>query len=142
MCLPAKTLLGSTTRDFLVGPLHSAILFPKKSDAPAAPDPATERASAEAEAAQRANMQLVASNARRREQQSLMSKGATATAPGFTMGDAVTDPGANTLSTVGATTRNTTAKLASLMSRGAVSTTTGGGATYGGAGRLSQVAAR
>src|SRR5574343_277368 len=62
-------------------------------------DPAAERAKAEAEAAQRANAQLAESNRRRREQGSLLSKGAPA--PTFSMGDSTTDPGANTLSTTG-----------------------------------------
>lgn len=93
-------------------------------------DPAAERAKAEAEAAQRANAQLADSNRRRREQQSLMSKGGQA-APQFTLGDSslATDPGTNTLSAGGATTRNTVARQASLMSRGdvgAVPTATGG----------------
>ena len=136
MCFPAKTLLGTNTRDFLVGPLHSAILFPEKSTAPEPPDPATERATAEAEAAQRANTQLAQANRRRREQNSLMSKGAPTTppAPTFSLGDSTTlDPGTNTLSAAGATTRNTTARTASLMSRGATAqgvASGGGGSSY------------
>lgn len=100
-------------------------------------DPAAERAKAEAEAAQRANAQLAENNRRRREQGSLMSKGAPA-APQFSLGDSTTDPGSNTLSATGATTRNTVAQRSSLMARGATIAT--GGApvgptmTYGGGG--------
>ncbi len=94
-------------------------------------DPAAERAKAEAEAAQRANAQLADSNRRRREQQSLMSKGAPT--PQFTMGDSATQPGSSALSTPGPVTRNTVARQATLMSRGSGAmpvTTPGGGTAY------------
>lgn len=96
-------------------------------------DPAAERAKAEAEAAQRANAQLAENNRRRREQGSLLSKGAP-TSPSFSFGDAGTDPSANTLSATGATTRNTVARQASLMSQGAPAgfgaAPSGGGQSY------------
>jgi len=99
-------------------------------------DPAAERAKAEAEAAQRANAALADSNRRRREQGSLLSKGASA-APQFTLGDAQLTPGQSPLSVDGgATNRSTVAARTSLMSRGGVDT--GGapmrqsGQTYGG----------
>lgn len=106
-------------------------------------DPEAERAKAEAEAAQRANAQLADTNRRRREQNSLMSKGAPV-APQFSMGDSTTDPGANTLSTTGATTRSTTARKASLMSKGAAPIVMGGGYGGGGSGggnRVTQMSA-
>jgi hypothetical protein len=101
-------------------------------------DPAAERAKAEAEAAQRANAALAESNRRRREQGSLLSKGAPAatTATQFTLGDTTTQmPGQSPLSIDGATSRSTVAQRASLLSRGA---STGGvpmrqsGQTYSG----------
>lgn len=93
-------------------------------------DPAAERAKAEAEAAQRANAQLADANKRRREQNSLLSKGAPP--PTFSMGDSTADPGANTLSATGATTRNTVGRVtASVLSRGAPA---GPSMTYGGGG--------
>lgn len=96
-------------------------------------DPAAERAKAEAEAAQRANAQLAENNRRRREQGSLLSKGQS-TAPTFSMGDATTDPGTNTLSA----SRTTTAVRGSLMSRAAPVLPGGSAApavTYGGSGK-------
>lgn len=146
MCLPAKTWVtglapGVSKTGMVVDPLNLTGSFGPKNSAPTPPDPAIERASAEAEAAQRANMQLANNNRRRREQQSLMSKGAP-TAPQFAFGDATTDPGSDTLSTMGATTRSTTATRASLMSRGAAPVATGGGATYGGVGRIQQASMR
>lgn len=99
-------------------------------------DPVAERAKAEAEAAQRANAALADSNRRRREQGSLLSKGASSViAPQFTLGDATTTQmGQSPLSVDGATSRSTVAQRSSLMSRGS---TTGvpmrqGGQTYGG----------
>lgn len=93
-------------------------------------DPAAERAKAEAEAAQRANAQLADANRRRRDQQSLLAKGA----PTFTLGDSGTDPGASPLTSTG-TSRSTVARVAtSVLSRGAP-TPTGGGSSFGGGGR-------
>lgn len=99
-------------------------------------DPAAERAKAEAEAAQRANAALADSNRRRREQGSLLSKGASA-APQFTLGDAQLTPGQSPLSVDGGTTnRSTVAARTSLMSRGGVDVggtpMRQGGQTYGG----------
>ncbi|MEK9810803.1 MAG: hypothetical protein VW362_10170 [Candidatus Nanopelagicales bacterium] len=100
-------------------------------------DPAAERAKAEAEAAQRANAALADSNRRRREQGSLLSKGASA-APQFTLGDTTTQfAGQSPLSVDGGTTnRSTVAARTSLMSRGGVDVggmpMRQGGQTYGG----------
>lgn len=95
-------------------------------------DPAAERAKAEAEAAQRANAKLAADQRRRRDQGSLLAKGAPA--PTFSLGDA---EGSEGLSPIGApgslslrkpTSRSTVAQQSSLITRGAPS--------YGGGGRL------
>lgn len=95
-------------------------------------DPAAERARAEAEAAQRANAKLAADQRRRRDQGSLLAKGAPA--PTFSLGDA---EGSEGLSPIGApgslslrkpTSRSTVAQQSSLITRGAPS--------YGGGGRL------
>lgn len=100
--------------------------------AAAQPDPAAERARAEAEAAQRANAKLAADQRRRRDQGSLLAKGAPA--PTFSLGDA---EGSEGLSPIGApgslslrkpTSRSTVAQQSSLITRGAPS--------YGGGGRL------
>lgn len=93
------------------------------------PDPAAERAAAEAEAQQRANAQLAADQRRRREQMGLLSRGAPAQ-PTVTFGDS----GAPTMGIgpmSGATTRSTTAKQASLLGRGASVTLGGGGSSRG-----------
>lgn len=137
MCDPVSLLVGA-----VAGGVASKVLGPKGSNASPnsaanAPDPAAERAKAEAEAAQRANAQLAASNARRREQQSLMSKGAPA-APSFGFGDSETaQPGGSPLS---GGVRSMPVRVAStLMSRGAM-TTAGAAPVYsgGGGGRSSE----
>ena len=101
-------------------------------------DPAAERAKAEAEAAQRANAKLAADQRRRREQGSLLAKGAPA--PTFSLGDTEGDP----LSPIGPagsglgarmgrallSSRSTVAQQASLITRGAPSV--GGGRISGG----------
>lgn len=90
--------------------------------APKLPDPAAERAKAEAAAAQSANAQLAADQRRRREQSSLIARGA----PAPTFGDT----GAAGLSPIsGSTSRSTTAKAGSLMGRGAPTVYGGGGLT-------------
>lgn len=108
----------------------SAMAAPSAGPAAAAqqPDPAEERAKAEAEAAQRANAQLAMDQRRRREQSSLLAKGGMVQ-PTFTMGDEGT--GSSPLST-GArlNSRSTVARAASLMARGA-----SGGGGLGGSGR-------
>ncbi len=92
--------------------------------AEAQPDPAEERAKAEAAAAQRVNAQLAQTNRRRREQGSLLAKGAPA-APTFALGDAVGSEGMSPIGAPGSfglrkpTSRSTVAQQASLMSRGA-----------------------
>ena len=95
---------------------------------------AKEAAAAEAEAAQRANAQLADTNRRRREQQSLLAKGAPTTAtPDFSLGDSALTPGQSPLSPGASTTsRSTVGRAASsLLSRGAPA---GPSFTYGGGG--------
>lgn len=95
-------------------------------------DPAAERAKAEAEAAQRANAALADANRRRRDQQSLLAKGAPT--PQFSFGDQTTGP-SNVLDSNGLTTRGTTSRQASLMSRGAaVVAAANGGSSFTGLG--------
>jgi hypothetical protein len=98
--------------------------------AAAQPDPAEERARAEAEAAQRVNSQLAADGRRRREQGSLMARGAPP-APSFGLGDAEGDA-QSPLGAPGSagrlTSRSTVARQsASLMSRGSPGLPGGGG---------------
>lgn len=105
------------------------------------PDPAEERAKAEAEAAQRVNAQLADANRRRREQGSLLAKGAPA-APTFSLGDAegeaqspIGPTGSGFASRVGRallTSRSSVAQQASLINRGAP----GGGGRVGDVGRV------
>lgn len=95
-------------------------------------DAAAERARAEAEAAQRANAQLADTNRRRREQGSLIAKGA----PQFTLGDSQLQPGQSPLGGVGQRmSRAVTASRSSLITRGAPAA--GGGFGGGGGGRFS-----
>jgi hypothetical protein len=108
--------------------------------AAAQPDPAAERAKAEAEAAQRVNAQLADANRRRREQGSLLAKGAPA-APTFSLGDAdgeaqspIGAPGSFGLRKP--TSRSTVAQQASLMSRGAPGGYGGGGGGRSGGGDI------
>jgi len=127
MCAPVSLIVGA------VGGLAvSKALTPKQqaAAAPASelPDPAEERARAEAEAAQKANAKLAADSRRRREQGSLLAKGA----PTFAFGDATTDPGASPISSsIQPVTRGTTVRKASLMSQGAATA----GSTFSGGGR-------
>lgn len=128
MCLPAKTWItglapGVSKTGMVVDPLNLSGAFGdysplgskvKQAEQPA---PADERAKAEADAAQRANAALAETNRRRREQSSLLAKGAPVT-PQFSFGDTSGGP-SNVLDATGLTTRNTTARTASLMSLGA-----------------------
>ncbi len=96
--------------------------------AAAQPDPAAERAKAEAEAAQRVNAQLADANRRRREQGSLLAKGAPA-APTFSLGDTegeaqspIGPAGSSFAARAGRallTSRSSVAQQSSLMGRGA-----------------------
>lgn len=74
MCKPIFGLVGG-----LLG------MNSRSAPAPAQPDPAAERAAAEAEATQSANTRLAATQRRRREQSSLLSKGAPDAAPAPTV---------------------------------------------------------
>jgi hypothetical protein len=123
VCDPVSMLVGAVGAT-VVG----RAIAPKQQSAaaPAQPDPAEERAKAEAEAAQRANAQLAMDQRRRREQGSLLAKGGMVQ-PSFPMGDE--GSGSSPLSTSGRlASRTTTARAASLISRGA----SGGGGGFGG----------
>jgi hypothetical protein len=125
-------LVGSTA--YSARQARKASTEAAKIQADAQPDPAAERAKAEAEAAQRVNAQLAADGRRRREQGSLISRGA----PALQLGDEgeATGTGASPLGAPGSggrlTSRRTVAQTASLMSRGAPA---GGGYGGGGGGR-------
>lgn len=142
MCTPIRSLAtlitgirpGTTALGMLVDPLNLSGKFsePTKPVLEPLPDPAVERARAEAEAAQRVNAKLAADQRRRREQGSLLAKGAPA--PTFSLGDTEGDPQSpiespGSLGLRKPTSRSTTAQQASLITRGAPS--------YGGGGRLS-----
>lgn len=123
MCDPVSLAVGA-----VAGTVATKALTPKPSRAATAapPDPAVERATAEAEAQQRANAQLAADQRRRREQQNLLARGAPQQ-PTMTFGEAGL-PTNGIGPTSGMTTRSTTARQASLMGRGAPGATfTGGG---------------
>lgn len=109
MCDPVSMVVGAVG-----GLVASKVLAPKSQAAAVTPttDPAAERAAAEAEAQQTANRKLAEDNRRRREQGSLIAKGA----PQPTLGDATT--GADALSPLGTSNRSTSASAASLISRG------------------------
>lgn len=128
MCNPVAYVAGG-----LLGGLVASKAMGPKVESPQTTatqvDPAAERAAAEAEAANRANIQLAADQRRRREQGSLMSRGA----PTFGLGDAADGTGLSPIGpSVKPVTRNTTAQRASLMSRGAPAA--GGGTTFSGGG--------
>lgn len=131
MCDPVTAIAGalgvSTTTAAVgvgvVGGLVASKALSHNSSAASAasnPDPATERAKVEADAAQKANAQLAADNRRRREQGSLLAKGAPQptlgdSMPGTSVGGGLSPIGTSTPSFV---TRNTTARAPSLMSLG------------------------
>ena len=73
MCDPVSMLIGAASAT-----VATKVLAPKSSggSAPAAADASAERAKAEAEAAASANQKLAADQRRRREQQSLVARGA------------------------------------------------------------------
>ncbi len=124
MCDPISLIVGA------VGGLAvSSLVAPQQSGSSVAqlPDPAEERAKAEAEAAQKANAKLASDSRRRREQGSLLAKGAP---PTFSFGDATTDAGTSPITSIQPVTRRTTARKASLMSQGS----TAGGSSFGGGG--------
>lgn len=93
------------------------------------PDPAAERAQAEAEAQQRANAQLAADQRRRREQMGLLARGAPAQ-PTVSFGDSRKSvPDGVFGAAMQVVTRNSTARQASMLSRGASITLGGGGSS-------------
>lgn len=140
----AKTLLtgiapGVKGAGLLLDPLNlSGAAAGKPKAAPAPPDPAVERAAAEAEAAQKANRQIAEDTRRRREQGQLIARGA----PQPTLGDTGAVDG---LSPIGPTSRSSVARTASLVTRGApaatnASFTPSAGTRSGGSTRTSQMA--
>jgi len=132
MCDPISVGIG-----LVGGMVASKALAPKSAPAAAAAvpttSPAEDQAKAEGEAAQKANAQLAADNRRRREQQSLMLKGAPAPATNF--GDSTTADGISPLGGIarGGMNRSVVAqRTASLMSAGAAAPATGGAPRSGG----------
>lgn len=142
MCDPVSyiTLAGAAISKLSGGKKHrGGSSTPEVQQEPQASQSELERTRAEAEAAQRANMQIAATTARRREQQSLMATGgSTAPQPVFNdvgTGDGLTNTGDGiTRSRAlggGVSSRSSTARQASLMSQGRP----GGGFGNGGPGR-------
>lgn len=133
MCDPVT--LGVTAGGLLGGAVLGKAMAPKAPSAPKQPDPAIERAKAEAEAAQRANAQLATDQRRRREGGSLMAKGA----PAPTFGDRQAPTDDTSLSPISGgrpTSRTSVARQASsLISRGAPVVYGGGGSGLGGGSR-------
>lgn len=122
MCDPVSLAVGA-----VAGTVATSALTPKRAKVAAMPDPAEERAAAEAEAQQRANAQLAADQRRRREQQNLLARGAPQQ-PTVTFGDSGQAP--NGIGpTAGTSTRSTTARQSSLLSRGASISLGGGGSS-------------
>lgn len=119
MCNPVSLIVGA-----LGGMAVSKAMAPKQqaaAPAQAASDPAAERAAAEAQAQQTANRKLAEDQRRRREQQSLLAKGA----PQPSLGDATA--GADAMNPMGATTRSSVARAGSLIARGAATGATTAG---------------
>jgi hypothetical protein len=143
----AKTLLTGVAPNTNIGglifdPLNLSGAFTKDKNndkPPAPPDPAEERASTEAQAQQRANLQLSTDKRRRREQQSLIARGA----PQPTLGDTTSG---DSLSPIGGSSARATPAAntrASLISLGAAPVASSARPAYsgGGGGRtLSQAA--
>lgn len=128
MCDPVSLVVGAVG-----GLLGAKALSPRQQGQTAASlsDPAAENAQAEAEAAQRANARLATDQRRRREQGSLLARGA----PQATFGDgtsgSVVDGSPLSAGTAGVT-RSTAGRSSSLIARGAA--VAGGGS--GGAGTM------
>lgn len=120
MCDPVSLAVGA-----VAGTVATKAIAPKPPKVAAMPDPAEERASAEADAQQRANAQLAADQRRRREQQSLLARGAPQQ-PTVSFGESGTSS-TGIGPTSGTTTRSTTGRQASLLARGATSINLGGG---------------
>lgn len=136
MCDPVSMVVGAVG-----GMVASKALAPKQkaqaATSEAAADPAAERAAAEAQAQQTANRRLAEDQRRRREQQSLLAKGA----PQPSFGDATA--GADPINPMGTSNRSTTARSGSLMSRVANQVASSSSAVaptaYGGGGSRMQV---
>lgn len=133
MCDPVT--IGVAAGGLLGGAVLGSAMAPKAPKAPKQPDPAVERAQAEAEAAQRANAQLAMDQRRRREGGSLIARGA----PAPTFGDRQTSADDTSLSPISGTrltSRTSVARQASsLISRGAPVVYGGGGSGLGGGSR-------
>lgn len=133
MCDPVSMIVGAVG-----GMVASKAMAPKQkaqaATSEAAADPVAERAAAEAQAQQTANRRLAEDQRRRREQQSLLAKGA----PQPSFGDATA--GADPINPMGTSNRSTTARAGSLMSRGAPAAPSAVSPTaYGGGGSRMQV---
>lgn len=134
MCDPVTA--GWVVGGMVAGMAVASSQKPATPRAPEHPDPAIERAKAEAAAAQSANAQLAADNRRRREGGSLIARGA----PQPTFGDKSTGQGAddgslNPISGTRTVSRGTLGRAtASLISRGAPPNVYGGGGGLGGGG--------
>lgn len=115
MCDPVSLAVGA-----VAGAAGSALMAPKGASGPKQPNAEQERAKAEATAAQTANAKLASDQRRRREQASLLSKGAGSPSPTFGDPASTTDGGTGTGPLSGRTSRSTVAKQSSsLMARGA-----------------------
>lgn len=130
MCDPVSLIAGAA-----IGGVAAKALTPKAPRAAAAADPEAERMKAEADAAAAANRKLAADKLRRREQQSLIARGAPSLGDEQNTGQGVINraEGINAGSTAvmgRLRSRGSTTAPQSLVSRGAP-----GG--YGGGGRMS-----
>lgn len=123
MCDPvtaAVSLVGGLAAKKLMTPSST----PGAASAASQPDPAAERAAVEAKAAQAANTKLANDQKRRREQASLLSRGAQPTTTGPMLGDTVGASGVTSplSGRTGATNRSTAGRATqSLLARGAAS---------------------
>ena len=124
MCDPVSMVVGA------VGGMAVSKAMTPKAPKISQPDPAAERAQAEAEAQQRANAQLAADQRRRREQMGLLARGAPAQ-PTVSFGDSQRTGGPEGVfgAAAQAVTRSATARQASMLSRGASITLGGGGSS-------------
>lgn len=132
MCDPISIGIGVLGGAFAVREQRKAADSAKEAariQAEAQGDAAAERAAAEGEATNRANAKLADDQRRRREQASLISRGST---PTFSLGDSALTPGVSPItSPPRLQSRSTTARAASLISRGSPTTGFGGGSAGG-----------
>lgn len=124
MCDPVSMIVGAVG-----GAVASKALAPKapRAAAPAA-DPEVERMKAEADAAAAANRKLAVDKLRRREQQSLVSRGAPTLGDDQTRGDNIINTGSAVVNRRFAqAARYGAGAASSLMSRGSPGAGAGGG---------------